>query len=229
MNEVKLNADGFCNASYPSTRAVLQAKRASSVQRLAVRRTLFPLMLAVVVLGSFIGGRSMRVHSQVQHLEEMDAEYGWSHETFDRSMGQKPDKLRHWLAGYFGNSIVSDLAYVKLCEGDLNDRQLTFLSGLRHLQSLEIRSDQATDQTLQVISHLPDLRYLTLAGDRFSVFGLLQLRNASNLRKLQLDTQQLTPIELAVLRSQLRVQLKDAQEKLPRPNRILHSAFTPAV
>jgi hypothetical protein len=183
----------------------------------AGRRTRIAFCLGLVGLlaagGAILGLRSARTMRHEQILKALGAEYRWNHDLVEGTSSQSTAKLRQSLANYLGPRAVSELASVKLHKPDLEDGDLEFLSGLRQLKTLELQSDRATDQTLNLISKLPDLRYLALAGNQFSIFGLLQLRNMQNLRELDLDTTRLTPIELATLRSALAgVVLRDLNE-----------------
>ncbi|MFN3189238.1 MAG: hypothetical protein ACE361_01855 [Aureliella sp.] len=155
--------------------------------------------------------RVYRVSSTESKLKELHAEYVWSHDLLSPQTNNPPSKTSQLLAKYLGNTVVSDISSVKVGEGkDVSEKQLEVLSGMRRLQAIEINCNAATDRTLALLGALPNLRHLTLAGDQFSVMGLLELRHSSNLRRLTIDTSILTPVELAVLKSELHdVQLDD--------------------
>ncbi|MCR9292237.1 MAG: hypothetical protein NXI32_05925 [bacterium] len=172
----------------------------------ARRRFEYVFLFGLVAVAVFCGAvtyRSLRVMQTEQRLIELGAQYQWNHEVNRSQTSQTRRSIDRSLVNYFGKPAVSNFASVRLANGDPEDSQLQFLSGMKQLTALELQSNKATDRTLDIISKLPDLRYLSLAGNRFSVFGLLQLRNARSLKQLEIDTTLLSPIELAVLRSEL--------------------------
>lgn len=164
--------------------------------------------LAVLAVGAatsaaIFGARVWRVDATAQALQAAGATYAWRYQTFDSSEFERPDRFQQRLAGWIGNAAASDLTLVKIQDGDLDDEQLAFLSNLDEVRSLELQSHRATDLTLDVISKLPNLRYLTLVGKNFSIMGLLQLRNMESLQMLRFDPSHLSAIELALLKSEL--------------------------
>ncbi|MEC8557476.1 MAG: hypothetical protein VXZ82_20935 [Planctomycetota bacterium] len=198
--------------------------RGNWVTRLPWERVLIALGLVVAVSAAFSGYAWQRVHNMAEtekQLQDIDASYAWKHATFDRKSGEKPSVARRVLAKYLGNALVSYVSSVRITENDVADNDLKVLCNLPHLRQLNLASDRATDKTLQLISQLPDLRYLSLAGSQFSVYGLLKLREAHQLRELRLDLQQLTPADVAVLKSELpSVTVSDANTH-KEPHRML--------
>lgn len=147
--------------------------------------------------------RSWRISHFEQELKEVGAKYKWTHTTTDLRLIDRPQETQKILAKYLGNSMVSDFSEVKIENDGITPERLGFLADLTSLRSLDVKSEAITDETLRMISKLPDLRYLSLAGNQFSIFGLLELREAHNLKRLQLDADHLTPNELALLKSEL--------------------------
>jgi hypothetical protein len=92
---------------------------------------------------------------------------------------------------------------VSLENPSLDDRQLRVLSGLTSVESLELRSEVATDATLARISRLPNLQHLVIRGKQFTARGMLKLRQARSLRDIETDTHGFTPAEYAVLVAEL--------------------------
>lgn len=168
-----------------------------------VLSAILPCALTIVVALSTVGLHTWRVQQSENRLNSLNAQYKWQYETFDTSFGERPDRVRSQLAKWLGDATVSDIASVKITDRRVGDDQLSFLSQLKQLRSLDLGNDQLTDRTLGMIRHLPNLRYLTLAGERFSVFGLLQLRDLPNLKKLVFDQTHFTKIELAVLQMEM--------------------------
>ena len=194
------------------------------VARFTWKKVCIALGLVVAVSAAFSGYAWHRVHNVAEtekQLQDIDASYAWNHSTFDRKSGEKPSVARRVLAKYLGNALVSDVSSVRITENDVADNDLKVLSNLTHLRQLNLASNRATDKTLQLISQLPDLRYLSLAGSQFSVYGLLKLRDAQQLRELRLDLQQLSPADVAVLKSEL-PSVTVSDENAPKePHRVL--------
>lgn len=161
------------------------------------------ISFAVVVAGGWVGAHVYRVSSAAKSLEELDADYVWLHQRYEGHFLEERNGIRKGLVRVLGNRVASDVAEVRISNGNPNDLQLDFLAYLPQLRSLELQSAVATDRTLAVISQLPNLRYLKLVGPKFTVMGLLQLRNAPKLQKLYFDREQFTPIEMAVLQAEL--------------------------
>jgi hypothetical protein len=152
-----------------------------------------------------LGSRIWRVTQTEAKLKSLRADYSWSHDVIHTSQENHPSEAYQLIAKLLGNSVVSDVAAVRIgSEAPVSEGQLEFLATLPQLQMVSIDCNSATDRTLEMLSHVPDLRYLSLAGNRFSIMGLLQLRHAQNLKKLEIDTSHLSPVELAVLKSELR-------------------------
>ncbi|MEM8736834.1 MAG: hypothetical protein AAGG44_21570 [Planctomycetota bacterium] len=185
------------------------------------------LLSAFAILGCislcFIAVRVYRVSSTESKLKQLDAEYAWTHDVISARSDERPSEAAQLLAKFLGNTVVSDISSVQVGKKHpVSESQLEVLSKMPRLQAIEINCNAATDKTLALLGALPDLRYLSLAGNRFSVMGLLELRHATKLRRLEIDTSILTPIELAVLRSELHdVQLQDLDA--PAPQRGLQS------
>ncbi|GAB5402174.1 MAG: hypothetical protein Aurels2KO_04050 [Aureliella sp.] len=146
-----------------------------------------------------------RVEYARYHLDKLNASHLWQHETFsrvDKSDRQRKKTMRT-LANVFGDSTVSGFSVVGIDQPDATDQDLGFLSQLRELRTLRLTSNKATNATICAVSQLPNLRYLQLLGEQFSIHGLLQLRSAKNLRELTIEKDAFTPIELAVLHAEL--------------------------
>lgn len=109
---------------------------------------------------------------------------------------------RSWL-GKLCNLAAPGISQVRIVKGNLGDGQLHFVDHLHEVERLDLRSDQATDSTLERISRLPNLRYLTIVGKRISVRGLLKLRSARELSQVRFVARDYTPIERAVLKAEL--------------------------
>ncbi|MEM7474773.1 MAG: hypothetical protein AAF483_07260 [Planctomycetota bacterium] len=177
----------------------------------------------LVIIAAVTAQKTFRVMQSEQQLKELHAEYTWSHASFDRQSGEKPNFTHGVLAKYLGNALVSDVSKVKLSDEGLSDQDLSVLAGLKHLRSLDLGSRLASDETLKLISKLPDLRYLTLTGSQFTIYGLLQLREAHQLRQLCLNTEELSAVEVAVLKSQLpEVKLIDSCAEMPQTTRQMY-------
>ena len=165
--------------------------------------------LSVLVFGGLLGARIWRVESSERALEEIHAQYAWSHESPTRRLTRRnheeslPKKVQTQLVAWLGNSMASDIAEIRIQSGTPSDEQLAFLPRLSQLNSLELRSHRATDATLEEISQLPNLRFLSVAGNRFSVLGLLQLRALRSLEELRFDSTQFSAIEVATLKAEL--------------------------
>jgi hypothetical protein len=99
--------------------------------------------------------------------------------------------------------IRCDFDSIVLRSNSLRDGDLTFLAEMKSLETLELRSQIATNRTLGLISRLPNLRHLTLSGEQFTINGYLALRHASSLRSLKIREDVLSPLELAVLKEEL--------------------------
>ncbi len=152
------------------------------------------------MITGYVGYRVRSVMQQEAALKALQADYSWNHtDTF----GNDIPGTHSFLASYLGNATVSAVSSVRLEDKTISDQDVAFIRDLKHLQKLELDSQKITDHTLEIISQLPDLRYLSLAGNQFSIFGLLQLRQATNLQRLEINTEGLTDSELAVLRSEL--------------------------
>lgn len=161
------------------------------------------LLLCVGTLG--LGSRVWRVTQTEAKLKDLQADYSWSHDVISTAREERPSETHQLLAKFLGNTVVSDVAAVRIgSKTPVSERQLEVLASLPQLQLVSIDCNAATDRTLEMLSHVPDLRYLSLAGNRFSIAGLLQLRHAHKLKKLEIDTSHLSPVELAVLKSELR-------------------------
>lgn len=160
-------------------------------------------LLAVIAIGLLAEYRAMRVRRVEAALQSIDAEYLWNLDGRSPSLSDYPTSARQMLAACFGKSMVSDFASVKINNDDIKTENLDFIADLRSLESLQLHSNGVTDDTLRTVSELPELRYLSLAGEHFSIFGLLELRNASSLRELDLNVDHLTPNEMALLASEL--------------------------
>ncbi len=187
-----------------------------------------PCAFLVAILVNF-GGEVWRVSSTEKTLGNMQAEYAWIYETLYLSSEKPPKWACESWARKLGNPLVSDISLVKIQQGHPSDEQLHFLKNLREVRAFELRSNRATDKTLELISRLPNLRYLTLVGNNFSIMGLLKLRDAPCLTLIRVDTQQYSPIELAVLQQELPgVQVLNARTNLyDREQRDGHG-FNPA-
>jgi hypothetical protein len=208
-----------------------RSKKRSAIRLEKVLRRVFVGSLIVVVSGSSLFAyRSLLNYRTESRLLALGAQYQWAEvnvrQRRSQDTGALPlvplltDMLSMSRAGF--SSII-------LSNGNLEDSELEFLARLQSLESLKLESNRATDRTLGVISKLPDLRYLSLAGNQFSVLGLLQLRDAASLQELEIDTSSLTPIELAVLKSELAgVSLRDSEEPRPVSSRKLSVASDPA-
>jgi hypothetical protein len=156
--------------------------------------------LGIIFLLGAIGWRSYRVEHRRQGLAMLGVEYKSQNDLARQKIwNPKPTPIRDWVS----DIVHGGIAEVRICKGDLNDQHLDMLATLNQVHALELRSDEATDETLKTISRMPKLKTLTLDGRQFSIFGLLQLRESKVLRTLYLDKQRLTPIELAVLEAEL--------------------------
>lgn len=143
---------------------------------------------------------------------------------FERSHRKR--KANSWLPSQLSHVVVdrseSNIATVRILEGDATDEQLRFLERMDTLETLEISSNLATDATLAAISKLPRIRYLSLVGNKFSAVGLLKLRALEHLEQIRLNLQQYSPIELAVLRAEFPgVKLADSSGNFGRAYRDL--------
>ncbi len=204
-----MRAQGFGDHFQSDPTASSKPEVVQSEYRLVVRRAktlvvggLAAGCLVVLLVAALLGIRIYRIETTRSALIRFGAEYKWQHERIDPAL-PKSTRTRRLMARWLGNPTVSGFSLVRIDRGNLSDRELSFLSSLREVEILELHSDEATDQTLGVISRLPNLRYLNLAGKKFSVMGLLQLRRARRLRQLQFDAIELSPIELAVLIAEL--------------------------
>ncbi len=157
---------------------------------------------ALTALATF-GIEVWRVTSTERALQDMQAEYAWTYETVYLSADAPPTWARENWAKRLGNPLVSDISLVKIDRGHPDDEQLQVVKNLREVRALKLRSDRATDKALEMISQLPNLRYLTLIGNNFSIMGLLKLRDAPCLMLLRVDAQRYSPIELAVLQQEM--------------------------
>lgn len=97
----------------------------------------------------------------------------------------------------------NDIDSVTFHSESLQDEDLAFLRKLPNVKSLQLHSDGATDKTLETICTLENLRSLSITGEKFTVHGLLRLRKAGKLEQLRIDTDRYSPIEMAVLKSEL--------------------------
>ena len=134
-----------------------------------------------------------------KELNEVKAEFVEKTNRSGRDASWVPGQLQKIAAKSSGSNISS----VRILDGDASDEQLGFLGQLSALETLELSSNLATDKTLQMISELPNIRYLTLIGNKFSVVGLLRLRALEHLEQIRINIQQYSPIELAVLKAEL--------------------------
>ena len=162
-------------------------------------------LLCLTVLTCFAAAivlHSRRVDATEQQLKRLHAQYRWDYEsaTQGETVGLKIQRV---LASWYGNAAVSEISGVHLTNGDPTDGDLEFLEDLQYVKRLEVLSDRATDETIRIISGLANLSQLTIAGEKFSVLGLLQLRDASNLCQLAFDFEHFSPIEMAVIRKEL--------------------------
>lgn len=160
--------------------------------------------LAACVIAFGMVRNRIRMEDVRSHLSALGAEAHWDHQTFNR---ENPDdtgkKAKAQIASIFGDSTVSAYSIVKIDHPTACDDQLTFLSKLTELKRLHLRSDSASDATLKVVSRLPNLRFLRLFGSRFSIHGLLKLRESPRLEELTIQSGLLSPIEMALLKSEL--------------------------
>ncbi|HBE69516.1 MAG TPA: hypothetical protein DDW52_15330 [Planctomycetaceae bacterium] len=160
--------------------------------------------LAACVIAFGMVHHRIRMEDVRSHLNALGAEAHWEHQTFSRKNPKNTaKKAQTQIASVFGNSTVSSYSIVKIDHPSACDEQLAFLSKLTELKRLQLHSDSASDATLKVISRLPNLRILRLFGSRFSIHGLLNLREAPRLEELTIQTGLLTPIEMALLKSEL--------------------------
>lgn len=173
--------------------------------------------IAVIAI-TLMGIRINRIETSRHTLDAMGAKSFWQHESFD-SPNSSSTKVRSQIARWLGDSTVSGISVVSINDTEADDAQLEVLQEMDEVRSLDLRSDAATDNTLAVISRLPNLRYLTVVGSKFTIRGLLQLRKAEFLRRLCVDRQQLTPMELAVLSDAIpSLQIADLRTLPPEPS-----------
>ena len=164
--------------------------------------------MALIAMGMLLGlsilaARTYRIEATHTELQRIQAEYKWQHQSYERKMRKTPQVRCHrMLAEWLGNSLVSDFSVVRI-DGPLNDGQLRFLHNLRAVRVLELHSDLATDATLTMLSKLPHLQHLTIIGNRFTVKGLLQLRESASLDRIRFGGSNFSPIELAVIESEI--------------------------
>ncbi|MCA9126096.1 MAG: hypothetical protein KDB22_03385 [Planctomycetales bacterium] len=153
----------------------------------------------VVVLAAMLAWavRIHRIESSRRALDQLNATHFWQHQTFG-SQPHSISPLRRIAARWLGDSTVSGLSVVNI-DAQAEDQQLGFIDSLYEVRTLKLCSDLATDRTLELISKLPNLKNLTLVGSKFTIRGLLQLRQAKSLQRLTLGADQLTPMQFAVL------------------------------
>lgn len=197
---------------------------AATWNNLQVTRAFGAIALGLALAALLFIGSVWRVERDRIWLSAVGAEFYWQHQVFDQKTMQVP-VIQQKLAKYLASALVSNLAVVNINTGDLNDEQLRRLSGLQSLRSLRVVSHHATDQTIETISRIGNLRHLDLEGKQFSFKGLLKLRDLEHLRYLSLIEIQLTSAELAVLETAL----PNAEIIYQGPNRIGYYHRVPAI
>ena len=86
---------------------------------------------------------------------------------------------------------------LKLRKCKVNDNDAASLHGLERLLSIDLSSTNTTDETLKVLSELPNLEVVTLFSRRYTPEGLKYLGNLKKLKHLDLLDTRLTDATLA--------------------------------
>lgn len=193
------------------------AKTPIHVRRRLMQFSMRSLLLAMTVLCIWLGIHAHRVRKQKEAVRAIRESGGWVYYEFQETPG-KPGNfdvrlrpaLHNWLCAALGDDFFYDAVEVNLVystdsgtreeNANLSDDALQHLEGLPQLRHLLLCRGQATDRGLQRVGKLNKLERLYMwHASEVTDQGVAHLSKLRNLKSIHLDSSRVTDESLRLL------------------------------
>lgn len=160
------------------------------------------LLLLIVLIAVPLAWKFNQVRNQrlvVAEITNLNGQIIYHHEMRQVRMARQTAEPPgpKWLRALLGEDFFAALVWMEINDPRVSDETIALVSTLPDLKELHIRSDQLSDRGLGHLAGLKTLKYLNLVGRQITDNGLEQIAKFKQLKGLDLNAEKVSDDGLA--------------------------------